>query len=144
MEWTTVDAVLALCENAQPTPTARVVASIRASTAFVRARLARLYGNSQINEWGNTPPEPIPTIVQFLSAALLQANTFSITNIGAVQNPYAQQLYQTAMEMLTEVMRGFAPVEGESLQHTLPVFSPAQEIPDLFRTIRQYRRSGVR
>lgn len=141
---TTVAEVRQLIRNLEPTDDATITAAIRVARDHIRGRLARLYPNLP----DNAPdyPPPLPTIATFLAAALVQANTLSLTQVGGTQNPFALQLYQTAKELLDSVARGHIVLVGYDAK-MLPAFrttEPDQPSPVGLRRIRQHRNTGSR
>jgi len=139
MSWVTPAQVRFYVRNLEPIDDSVLQAAIDAAESYIRSRLVRLYPRMMAT---NAPAKPpIPTITMQLAAALVEARTLAITNIGASMNPYAQQLYQQAEDELQRLERGWAHVLGESVEWMLPVFAP-QSQPTPVRSIRSVRRTG--
>lgn len=88
-------------------------------------------------------PDPLPTIAAMLGAALLESQAFSLSSLGATQNPYAQGLAERAQRMLDAVVSGVMLLQGQRRIGTRPV-AKAQDRTDVqLKKIRQFRRTGA-
>lgn len=138
MAWATPSQLRFYIRNLEPIDDSVLQSAIDAAVSYIRARLVRLY--PELHDESATPPAPLPTVALQLAAALVEARTLAITNVGATANPYAQQLYQQAMEELTRLERGLSYVPGADLSTLLPVFQAGTPVP--VREIGQIRKTG--
>jgi hypothetical protein len=91
---------------------------------------------------GDGYPPPLPTVAAMLGAALLEANAFSLSNLGATENPYARQLAERANGLLHAIVTGNVVVPGQKRVGALPSASAADRTQPLVRPVRQFRRAG--
>lgn len=143
---TTNELVRKLIANLEPVDDAMIDAAIEVAENYIRGRLSRIYPDIPIGA-AEYPP-PLPTIATFLAAALTQAKTLSLTQVGGTQNPFALQLYQSAMEQLDHLARGHTVLVGYN-PGMLPAFreldrEEAQQSGVGLRPIYQHRRTGTR
>lgn len=139
---TTVEKVRRLVRNVEPVDDAFIEAAILTAVDTIRGRLSRLYPH--LKDTDTTPP--LPTIATFLAAALAQANTLSLTQVGGTQNPFALQLYNTAMEQLNHLAQGHTVLIGHD-PGMMPAFAEVtpSDIAEAglgIRAIRQHRGTG--
>lgn len=90
-----------------------------------------------------TYPPPLPTIAAMLGAALLEAQAFSLSSLGATQNPYAQGLAERAQRMLDSIKVGVMLLPGQRRVGTRPVGKAQDRSDARLKPIRQLRRSGA-
>lgn len=143
---TTVERVRQLLRNLEPVEESTILAAMAIAEDHIRGRLSRLYPDIPRN--ASEYPPPLPTIATFLAAALVQANTLSLTQVGGSQNPFAIQLYQSATEQLDHLARGHTVLVGYN-PGMVPAFrrvdsAALQETGIGLRRIEQHRRTGSR
>jgi phage gp36-like protein len=91
---------------------------------------------------GDGYPPPLPTVAAMLGAALLEANAFSLSNLGATENPYARQLAERANGLLQAIVSGSVVLPGQKRVGGRPSASAADRSQRLVRQLRQFRKTG--
>lgn len=111
------------------------------ATAEIDAILGVVY-KTPLQQVGGQYPRPIPTVAAMLGAALLESQAFSLSSLGATQNPYAQGLAERAMRMLDNIVAGVIVLPGQRRIGTRPVAGLQDRSEAQVRKVRQLRRSG--
>lgn len=109
--------------------------------AEIDAQLAAVF-ELPVQQVNGEYPKPLPTVAAMLGAALLESQAFSLSSLGATQNPYAQALAERAMRMLDAIVSGSMILQGQRRVGTRPVGKAQDRTEFELRSIRQFRRSG--
>lgn len=109
--------------------------------AEIDAALGRVY-RLPLQQVDGAYPAPIPALAAMLGAALLETQAFSLSSLGATQNPYAQSLYERAQRLLDGILAGSIVLRGQQRVASRPTASAQDRSDSQVRQLRQLRRTG--
>jgi len=130
-----------LVRNVQNIRDEDLEAFAKVAEAEIDAALSATYA-LPLRPVGDGYPAPLPTLAAMLAAALMEANAFSLSNLGATQNPYAQQLAERANNLLQAIVVGSIVLPGQRRIAMRPTASAADRSQAPVRQLRQFRRTG--
>ncbi|GIV22143.1 MAG: hypothetical protein KatS3mg023_3894 [Armatimonadota bacterium] len=109
--------------------------------AEINAKLSTVF-DLPLQQVGGKYPPPIPEVAALLGAALLESQAFSLSSLGATQNPYAQSLAEKADSLLQGIVSGAIVLPGQRRVGARAIAKAQDRSQPLVRQIRQLRRSG--